>query len=145
MGMEHLKRFARSDKKALLVVTDGEDNSSFETLARVSRAAQQSGVLIYAIGLLNDSNAREAARAKRDVDTLTLATGGEAFYPKDLAEVDGIARHVAHDLRNQYTIAYSPADQRQDGTYRKIRVVVSAPDAVVRTRTGYYARSNSES
>jgi Ca-activated chloride channel homolog len=145
MGLEHLKRFARSDKKALLVVTDGEDNSSFESLARVSRSAQQNGVLIYAIGLLSDNNPREAARAKRDIDALTLATGGEAFYPKDLSEVDGIARHVAHDLRNQYTIAYSPSDQKQDGTYRKIRVTVAAPDAVVRTRTGYYAKATPES
>jgi Ca-activated chloride channel homolog len=145
IGLEHLKRFAKNDKKVLLVVTDGEDNSSAETLARVSRSAQQSGVLIYAIGLLNDNNAREAARAKRDLDTLTLATGGEVFYPKELAEVDGIAQNVAHDLRNQYTIAYSPSDQRADGTFRKIRVTVEAPDAVVRTRTGYWARSNAES
>ena len=145
MGLEHLKRFAKSDKKALLVVTDGEDNSSFETLVRVSRAAQQSGVLIYAIGLLSDNDAREAARAKRDLDKLTLDTGGEAFYPGDLAEVDGIARHVAHDLRNQYTIAYSPTDQKQDGTFRKIRVTVAAPDAVVRTRAGYYAKAGPES
>lgn len=140
MGLEHLKRLAKNDKKVLLVVTDGEDNSSVETLTRLSREAQQSGVLIYAIGLLNDDDARETARAKRDLDMLAHGTGGEVFYPKELSEVDGIARQVAHDLRNQYTIAYSPSDPKQDGTFRTIGVTVATPaEAVVRTRTGYYA------
>jgi len=140
MGLEHLKRLAKNDKKVLLVVTDGEDNSSVETLTRLSREAQQSGVLIYAIGLLNDDDERETIRAKRDLDMLTRETGGEVFYPKELSEVDGIARHVAHDLRNQYTIAYIPSNQSQDGAFRTIKVTVSAPpDAVVSTRTGYYA------
>jgi len=140
MGLEHLKRLAKNDKKVLLVVTDGEDNSSVETLTRLSREAQQSGVLIYAIGLLNDDDERETIRAKRDLDMLTRETGGEVFYPKELSEVDGIARHVAHDLRNQYTIAYIPSNQNQDGAFRTIKVTVSAPpDAVVSTRTGYYA------
>ena len=72
--------------------------------------------------------------------------GGEAFYPKELDEVDGIATHVAHDLRNQYTIAYIPTDQRLDGTFRRIKLVVaSPPDAVVRTRQGYYASAHGES
>jgi len=144
MGLEHLKRLAKNDEKVLLVVTDGEDNSSVETLTRLSREAQQSGVLIYAIGLLNDEDARATMRAKRDLDMLTRETGGEVFYPKELAEVDGIAQHVAHDLRNQYTVAYIPSNQNQDGTFRTIKVTVSTPaDAVVRARTGYYAPEKS--
>lgn len=140
MGLEHLKRLAKNDKKVLLVITDGEDNSSTVTQERLSRAAIQSGVLIYAIGLLSEENERDSALARRHLDSLTLATGGEAFYPNELAEVDGIATHVAHDLRNQYTIAYSPSETRRDGSFRRIRVTISAPpDAVVKTRTGYYA------
>jgi VWFA-related protein len=140
MGLEHLKRLAKNDKKVLLVVTDGEDNSSVETLTRLSREAQQSGVLIYAIGLLNDVDERETIRARRDLDMLTRETGGEVFYPKELSEVDGIAQHVAHDLRNQYTIAYIPSNQNQDGAFRTVKVTVSTPpDALVSTRTGYYA------
>ena len=146
MGIAHIARMGKNDRKVLVIVTDGEDNSSGMDLARVTREAEQRGVLVYAIGLLNDSNEREAARARKDLDTLTAATGGEAFYPKELDEVDGIAKHVAHDLRNQYTIAYSPTDQRQDGTFRRIRLVVtSPPDAVVRTREGYYASSHGKS
>jgi Ca-activated chloride channel family protein len=139
LGIEHLKRLAKNDKKVLLVVTDGEDNSSYTPLERVVRAAQQSGVLVYAIGLLTSETARSAAVAKRDLDAVTLATGGEVFYPKELSEVDEIAEHVARDLRNQYTIAYNPTNPRQDGTFRRIRVTVNVPGAVVKTRTGYFA------
>lgn len=146
MGIAHVARLGKNDRKVLVVVTDGEDNSSGINLDRLKREAEQQGVLVYAIGLLNDSNEREAARARKDLDTLAMATGGEAFYPKELDEVDGIAKHVAHDLRNQYTIAYIPTDQRQDGTFRRIKLVVtSPPDAVAKTREGYYASSHGES
>jgi Ca-activated chloride channel family protein len=139
LGLEHLKRLATNDKKVVLVVTDGEDNSSFENLSKVVRAAQQDGILIYAIGLLATETERSAAVAKHDLDSLTLATGGEVFYPKELAEVDRIAEHVAKDLRNQYTIAYNPTNEKQDGTFRKIKVAVNVPDAKVQTRSGYFA------
>ena len=142
LGIEHLTRSAKNDRKVLIIVTDGEDNSSVMDLDRLKREARQSGVLIYAIGLLNASTEREAARAKKDLDTMTFETGGEAFYPAILGEVDAIARHVAHDLRNQYTIAYSPTNAKQDGTFRHIKLeVTSPPDAIVTTRTGYYAAS----
>jgi VWFA-related protein len=139
LGLEHMKRLARNDKKVLLVVTDGEDNSSFEDLAKVVRQAQQDGILIYAIGLLTDETERSATVAKHDLDTLTVATGGEVFYPKDLSEVNGIAEHVAKDLRNQYTIAYNPINQAQDGTFRRIKLTVDVPGAKVQTRSGYFA------
>ena len=140
MGIEHLKRGAKNDKKVLLVVTDGEDNSSVVTQEFLLRSAQQSGVLIYSIGLLADAGTRERARAQRDLDATTLTSGGEVFYPSSLDEVEGIAKHVASDLRNQYTIAYKSTDERQDGAYRKIQVKVAEPEgAVVKTRDGYYA------
>jgi Ca-activated chloride channel homolog len=139
LGVDHLKRLARREKKMLLVVTDGEDNSSFEELNKLVRSAQQSDILIYAIGLLSEESERSATRAKHDLDTITFATGGEAFYPHDVSEVDGIAQHVARDLRNQYTIAYYPTDEKQDSTFRRIRLTVDVPGAVVKTRTGYFA------
>jgi Ca-activated chloride channel family protein len=142
LGLEHLKRLARNDKKVLLVVTDGEDNSSFEDLAKVVRQAQQDGILIYAIGLLTEETERSTAVAKHDLDTLTVATGGEVFYPKDLSEVGGIAEHVAKDLRNQYTIAYNPVNQAQDGTFRRIKLTVDVPGAKVQTRSGYFAEGS---
>jgi VWFA-related protein len=139
LAIEHLKRLGTNDKKAVLVVTDGEDNSSLLTHDRVVRASQQAGVLIYAIGLLTEETPRSAAVAKKDLDALTFATGGEVFYPKELSEVDDIAEHVAKDLRNQYTIAYNPTNQALDGSFRKIKVTVGRTDAKVLTRSGYFA------
>jgi len=140
VGLEHLKRSAKNDKKVLLVVSDGEDNSSMTVLKRLTADAQKAGILIYTIGLLSEASERETARARQDLDTLSNATGGEAFYPTDLAEVDSIAKHVAHDLRNQYTLAYNPSDARQDGSFRRLHVTVNQPEgATVRTRTGYFS------
>lgn len=140
LGLEHLKHRAKKDKKVLLVITDGDDNSSQETLEHLVQTAQQNGVLIYAVGLLTEEEPHEAERCKKALDALTQASGGEAFYPKELSEVDQIARHVAHDIRNQYILAYSSSNPALDGTYRKIKVVVEGPnEPTVTTRSGYYA------
>jgi Ca-activated chloride channel homolog len=140
MSIDHMKAKAKKDKKVILVVTDGNDNASMISLENLVKAAQQSEVIIYAIGLLTEEERREAKRAKRALDALTEATGGQAYYPKELADVDRIAHQVAHDIRNQYTLAYSPSNQALDGSFRQIRVVANGPGRpVVRTRTGYYA------
>ena len=140
MSIDHLKAHAKKDKKVLLVVTDGNDNASIISLENLVKESQNSGVLIYAIGLLTEEERSEAKKAKRALDMLTEATGGEAFYPKGLDEVDKIAHQVAHDLRNQYSIAYSPSNQSLDGSYRQIKVMVNGPNKpVARTRSGYYA------
>jgi Ca-activated chloride channel family protein len=140
MGIEHLRHSGKKEKKILLVVSDGEDNSSVETLDHVIQSAEQNGVIIYGIGLLSDDEPREAEHAKKALDAITFATGGQVWYPQELAEVDGIAREVAHEIRNQYILGYTPSNQAQDGTFRKIRVAVNAPGPVtVRTRVGYYA------
>ncbi|SPE24263.1 von Willebrand factor, type A [Candidatus Sulfopaludibacter sp. SbA3] len=140
MSIEHLRDKAHKTKKVLVVVTDGNDNSSVINLENLVKGAQQSEVLIYAVGLLSDEEKREAARAKKDLSVLTETTGGEPFFPKDIAEVDRIAHQVAHDIRSQYTIAYSPSNAAMDGSYRKIQISVNAPGKLqVRTRSGYYA------
>lgn len=144
MSIDHLKEKAHRSKKVLVVVTDGNDNSSVISLENLVKASQQSEVQIYAVGLLSDEEKREAAKAKRALNDLTETTGGEAFFPKELNEVDRIAHQVAHDIRNQYTIQYSPSNQSMDGTYRKIQIAVNAPGKPqVRTRSGYYATPDS--
>ena len=133
---------AHKEKKVLVVVTDGEDNSSSEdnSLENVVRSARQNEVLIYSVGLLSEEYHKAAANAKHQLNELSEATGGEAFYPKDVAEVEAIAHQVARDLRSQYTIEYTPSNPAMDGTFRKIRVAVRAPGSpTARTRTGYYA------
>jgi VWFA-related protein len=143
MSIDHLKEKAHKAKKVLVVVTDGNDNSSVITLENLVKAAQQSETLIYGVGLLGDEERREAARAERALKSLGTATGGAVFFPKELAEVDKIAHQVAHDIRNQYTIQYSPSNTAMDGTYRQIKIVVKAPgNPTVRTRSGYYATAD---
>ncbi|MEK7405882.1 MAG: VWA domain-containing protein [Acidobacteriota bacterium] len=140
LSIDHLKDKAKRDKKVIMVVTDGNDNTSEITLEKLVQRAQQSEVLIYAIGLLSEEEKREAKRAQRALDALTEATGGQAYYPKEVDEVGKISLQVAHDIRNQYIITYSPANQAMDGSFRQIRVAASGPNRpTVRTRTGYYA------
>ena len=140
MSIDHEKEKAHKDKKVLVVVTDGNDNSSLVSLETLVKASQQSGVLIYSIGLLSEEERREAKRAERALNALGEATGGEAFFPKDLADVDRIAHQVARDIRSQYAIVYSPSNQAMDGTFRQIKVLIKGPgNPMVRTRSGYYA------
>jgi VWFA-related protein len=140
LGIAHLERKASEDKKVLIVITDGEDNTSTITRDYIVKAAQQSGVLIYAIGILNEVSDDETLHATRELDALTQATGGRSFYLKDVSQADATSQVIAHDIRNQYTLAYSPSDQQLDGTYRKIQVVATDPrQLMVNTRTGYWA------
>lgn len=140
MSIDYLKDNGKKDKKVLLVVTDGNDNTSNETLEQLVRKARQSEVLIYCIGLLNEEEPREARKAKRALKDLADASGGLDYYPKDLAEVERITPQVAHEIRNQYILGYNPTNAALDGSFRQIRVVVTGfGHPTVRTRSGYYA------
>jgi len=146
LSMDYLKKEGKKQKKVLLVITDGNDNASSMSLEKLVNRSQQEEILIYAIGLLSEEEHREARNAKRALDSLTRESGGMAFYPKALTEVDQITLQVAHEIRNQYTIAYSPTVQAMDGSFRQIKVTVNAPGhPLVRTRTGYYATPDSAS
>jgi VWFA-related protein len=140
MSIDYAKTDGKKDKKVLLVITDGNDNTSNMTIEQLVRKAQNSGVLIYSIGLLNEEDPREARKAKRALKALAEASGGLDYYPKDLSEVEKITPQVAHEIRNQYVIIYSPTNQNLDGSFRQIRVAVRGyGNPQVRTRNGYYA------
>jgi VWFA-related protein len=140
VSIDHVKEKGKRDKKVLVVVTDGVDNASMINLENLVKVSQQTGVLIYAVGLLTEEDRRDAKKAQRELLALVEATGGEAFFPKDLTEVDAIAQQVARDIRNQYTIEYSPSDTALDGKYREIKITVNTPGhPTVHTRSGYYA------
>lgn len=140
MSIDHLLEKGKRDKKVLLVVTDGNDNTSTTTLEKLVQKVQQSEVLIYAIGLLDKEQRRERKRAQRALNALATASGGLAYYPKETDEVEPICVRVAHEIRNQYVIAYSPQNQELDGSYRRIKVEVKGRgNPTVRTRSGYYA------
>ena len=146
MSLDYIRTEAKRDKKVVLIITDGNDNESNISLERLVARSNQADTLVYAIGLFTDEERREAAKARRALNELTSSTGGLAFYPKDVNEVQALAVEVARDIRNQYTIAYSPSIQQLDGSYRQIKVTVDAPGRpVVRTRSGYYATPDIES
>ena len=146
MSIDYVKDKGKKDKKVLIVVTDGNDNTSNIGLEELVRKAQQSDVLIYSIGILSEEEPREARKAKRALHDLGIASGGLDYYPKDLAEVDKITPEVAREIRNQYTLAYTPTNAAMDGTFRKITVNVNAPGRLqVRTRNGYYASNSASS
>jgi VWFA-related protein len=139
-ALDYIKTKAKKDKKVLMVITDGNDNASNISLEKVVARSNQSDTLVYAIGLFTEEEKHEATKARRALKELTSATGGLVFYPKEVSEVQALAVEIARDIRNQYTIAYSPTIQQLDGSYRQIKVTVDAPGKpVVRTRSGYYA------
>ncbi len=134
----HLRNNPRLDKKVLLLITDGEDNMSRETLQDATRKLQsEKGPVLYAIGLTDEGMTRSAREA---LQTLAASTGGVAFFPENLDEVDSITRTIAHDIRSQYTLAYNPGSTSGKG-YQQIKVEARAPSRkrlTVRTRNGYY-------
>jgi Ca-activated chloride channel homolog len=131
------------EKRVLLVITDGQDNMSRETLQEASHRLQQAnGPTFYAVGLLGsglESSGRDALQRLAD------RTGGVAYFPESLNEVDNITRTVAHDIRNQYIIAYRPKNQNAKPGYQSVQVEARAPGygkLTVRTKTGYYPGDN---
>jgi Ca-activated chloride channel homolog len=137
---DHLKKNARLEKRVLFVVTDGEDNESQESLEQaIRRLQEENGPTVYTIGLLGDEKAR---RARKALQFISEKTGGIAFFPKTLDQVDEISRQIAHDIRSQYTIGYKPTNPKSTGGYRAIKVEAKAKGygkLTVRTKSGYYA------
>jgi VWFA-related protein len=135
----HLRKNPRLDKKVLLVITDGQDNMSRETLQDAMRQLQPNkGLAVYAIGLTDNGLTRAGREA---LQNLAASTGGVAFFPQSQEDVDAITRTIAHDIRSQYTLAYKPANLKPNAGYQAIRVEARAPGRgrlTVRTRTGYY-------
>jgi VWFA-related protein len=137
---DHLKKSGLLEKKVLLVVTDGEDNASRESLEQaIRRLQEENGPTVYTIGLLAEEHSKRARRALRQ---MAEETGGIAFFPQGLAEVDAITQQIAHDIRNQYTIGYKPTKPQSQGGFRSVRVDANSKaykKLQVRTRSGYYA------
>jgi len=133
----HLRNNTRFNKKVLLVITDGQDNMSRETLQEAMRQLQQNkGATLYAIGLTDQRFTRTAREA---LQNLATTTGGVAFFPQSLDEVNDITRSVAHDIRSQYTLTYKPEGAKTG--YQAIRVEAKSNGHArftVRTRNGYY-------
>jgi VWFA-related protein len=107
------------------------------------REVQKTDTVIYTIGLLSQESKKEAKRARKALEQIATASGGLAFFPENVDDVRHICEQVAHDIRNQYVLAYYPTNTNRDGTFRAIHVDVIPPRGrgklIARTRNGYYA------
>lgn len=145
-SMNHLKKGTR-EKKVLVVVTDGVDHDSAQahTLSYTVQKLEQSNVVIYAVGLFtkNDDSREEIRQGKKALQALTDASGGEAFFPKTVDDVDSICTRIAQDIRSQYMVGYYPSNDERNGTFRTVKVELTGVSGkgklTVRTRPGYYA------
>ena len=137
----HIANHVRENKRVLLLITDGQDNMSVDTLQQAIRVLEEkNGPIVYAIALTGGG----FSDAGRDaLISLTRATGGYAFFPLNIGEVDAITRQIAHDIRIQYNLSYKPSDlNTRSNAFHTVKVIASSPqDGLlnVRTRTGYYA------
>jgi Ca-activated chloride channel family protein len=137
-GLTRLQEGAR-DKKVLIVISDGGDNASKAPLDRVLKMAEQSNAMIYTIGIFDPDDPDGKPGVLR---RLAHETGGQAFFPSQLTETVEICERIAKDIRDQYTVGYSSASEKRDGTYHKIRLTARSKTGgklAVRTRAGYSA------
>ena len=135
-------------KRALIIISDGQDNNSRYTFADVRKELKESDVSVYAIGILGggDGSSAEGVTGQSYLEELAGVTGGRAFFPQTNIEMDEIFERIALELRHQYSIGYRPANFNNDGKWRKLKVKVKPPRGLprlfVRTKEGYYAITN---
>lgn len=148
LGIERVTRGTRQ-KKAMLIISDGQDNSSRYNFGEVRRLMKESDVTVYAVGIMDgrDSGSMTGMQGQAFLDELTSVTGGKAFYPQTDVEMDEIFERIAIELRHQYSIGFTPKDFQPDGKWHKTKVKVKPPRGIsrltVRTREGYYASPTS--
>ena len=137
LGLEKI-RGAKNDKKALIIITDGEDNSSRYTFSEVKDFAKESDAQIYVIGEKGD-----IGYGRGIINEIVRLTGGRAFFPSSFKQLDYYCDLIHTELRNQYVLGYSPTDKNFDGKWRKIKVRLEPPEGLprlsVRAKEGYFA------
>jgi Ca-activated chloride channel family protein len=144
VGLEKLKE-GTNPKKALLLITDGEDNRSRYTFQNVKDFVKEQDVQIYAIGITDEWNSQLGAghTGRAMIEELSDLTGGRAFFPDSVYELEDICTKIAVELKNQYVIGYHSTNAAKDGKWRKLRLKVNPPKGIqhlnVRSKAGYYA------
>ncbi|MBA4123736.1 MAG: VWA domain-containing protein [Acidobacteria bacterium] len=147
LGVERVTRGTRQ-KKAMLIISDGQDNASRYNFGEVRRLMKEADVTVYAVGIMDgrDAGSITGMQGQAFLDELTSVTGGKAFYPQTDVEMDEIFERIALELRHQYSIGFTPKDFTPDGKWHKTKVKVKPPRGIsrltVRTREGYYATPN---
>jgi Ca-activated chloride channel family protein len=144
LGVEKVQR-GTHPKRALLLISDGQDNNSRYTFGELRRLLKESDVTLYGIGILSGSDAGSSMGMEGQgiLDELASVSGGKAFFPRSNAEMDDIFEQIALELRHQYSIGYKPVNFTNDGRWHKIKVRVTPPRGLprlfVRAKEGYYA------
>ena len=144
LGVEKVQRGAHP-KRALLLISDGQDNNSRYTFSELRRLLKESDVTLYGIGILSGSDAGSpmGMEGQGILDELASVSGGKAFFPRSNAEMDDIFEQIALELRHQYSIGYKPANFTNDGRWHKVKVKITPPRGLprlfVRAKEGYYA------
>ena len=144
LGVEKVQR-GTLPKRALLLISDGQDNNSRYTFNELRRLLKESDVTLYGIGILSGSDAGSGLGMEGQgiLDELASVSGGKAFFPRSNAEMDDIFEQIALELRHQYSIGYKPVNFTNDGRWHKIKVRVTPPRGLprlfVRSKEGYYA------
>jgi Ca-activated chloride channel homolog len=153
IAADYASKEGKNRRKAVIVVTDGLDKDSYYKFSDVVDHLREADVQVYLIGFTNDLNKDSGIFKKSDKDKaealltkLAEETGGKAFYPKEISETHAIAQQISTDLRTQYSIGYYPSNVKKDGTFRAVKVQVSAGNRriVARTRNGYTAPRDGE-
>ncbi|MDQ1613295.1 MAG: Ca-activated chloride channel [Pyrinomonadaceae bacterium] len=156
LAAEHVGQHKKGDplndkrRRALILVTDGEDRSSYYKQAQLFDFLRENDVQIYVIGFVNELETERGIIRKSSKDKavnllnkLATETGGRAFYPTSLTELPSIADEITRDLRTQYVVSYSPTNKRRDGTFRKVNVRIEdagkRDKRIAITRPGYTA------
>lgn len=144
LGVERVTR-GTHQKKALLIISDGQDNASRYNFKEVRRLMKESDVVIYSVGIISphDATTMDGMQGQAFLDELSSVTGGKSFYPSSDVEMDEIFERIALELRHQYSIGYTPEDFSPNGDWRKVKVKVKRVSGLgrltVRYRSGYYA------
>lgn len=146
LGLERVTRGAHQ-KRALLVISDGQDNSSRYSFSELRRQLKETDVLIYGVGIIERGNPQSLdVTGQAMLEELSAVSGGRAFFPETAAEMNEIFERIAIELRHQYSIGYKPKNFSNDGKWHRIKVKVQPPRGLpkltVRAKEGYYATTN---
>jgi len=161
LAVEHAQKHGKHRRKAVVLITDGEERDSYYTEKQVMEALRESDAQVYIIGFTQGLDmdrynifkgtgkrriGRREKRARNLLEELAQVSGGRVFYPENLSELDPIAQTIARELRTQYIVGYYPTNAQRDGTWRSVRVDINPDEKgnkrIARTRSGYYATAS---
>ncbi|HEX2490687.1 MAG TPA: VWA domain-containing protein [Blastocatellia bacterium] len=145
LGIEKVKQ-GRHNRNAILLISDGQDNSSRYTYGELRKLLKEAGVQIYCIGIVELAGAAGGTldmQGQAILEEIAQTTGGKAFFPRSSAELEDATTRIALELRHQYSIGYNPTNVKKDGQWHKIKVNVKGPKGLsnlkVQHKEGYYA------